>query len=401
MRGVRLAAVGGCMVLTSLSWAPPALAGSVGRLPAGRLAAASCQLQQSGSPASQMTSEPWPQQRLNFTDAWKLTRGQGVVVAVVDSGVDGTHPQLRGHVQSYDVTKTGPQDCVGHGTQVAGIIGAQDLRARGIPFLGVAPGARLISIKGAVSDQNNDPHWVAAAMRQAADRHAKVINVSSQTPNYPFLKAAVEYAQRKDALIVAAAGNVQDERTQTVHEAYPASYPGVMSVGGTTSTGALGDFSNSQTHVTITGPGKDIISTWPQGTYFNNTGTSFAAPYVAGTAALVRAYYPGLTAKQVKYRIEHTADGGTVKGTGAGQVNPLRAVTAVMGGETGQVPAQTAVRRVSIAQPSEGDRFGRTLGLSLAGGALVVAAGIAVAGAVIPAGRRRNGSAGPAGPNRS
>jgi type VII secretion-associated serine protease mycosin len=389
------------MVLTSFTWAPPALAGAVARTPVGLLAAAPCQLQQTGSPASQMTSEPWPQQRLNFADVWKLTRGEGVTVAVIDSGVDATHPQLRGRVQSYDVTKSGARDCLGHGTQVAGIIGAQDLRRRGIPFLGVAPGAGLISIKSAVSERDNDPRWVATAIKQAADRHAKVINVSSTTPNYPLLKAAVQYAQRKDALIVAAAGNVEDEKTRTVHEAYPASYPGVMAVGGTTSDGALSDSSNSETHVTITAPGKDVISTWPQGAYFNNTGTSFAAPYVAGTAALVRAYHPRLTAKQVKYRIEHTADGGTVKGTGAGQVNPLRAVTAVMGGETGQVPAQTAVRRVSIAQPSEGDRFGRTLGLSLAGGALVVAAGIAVAGAVIPAGRRRNGSAGPAGPNRS
>jgi type VII secretion-associated serine protease mycosin len=400
MRGVRLVAIGGCMVLTSFTWAPPAVAGAVARTPVRLLAAAPCQLEQ-GSPASQMTSEPWPQQRLNFTDAWMLTRGEGVVVAVVDSGVDTTHPQLRGRVQSYDVTKTGAQDCVGHGTRVAGIIGAQDLRGRGIPFLGVAPGARLISIKSAVGKNDNDPRWVAAGIRQAVDRHAKIINVSSQTPNYPFLKAAVEYAQRKDVLIVAAAGNVEDKQNRTVHEAYPASYPGVMAVGGTTSDGALSDSSNSETHVTITAPGKDIISTWPHGTYYNETGTSFAAPYVAGTAALVRAYHPKLTARQVKYRIEHTADGGTVKGTGAGQVNPLRAVTAVMSEESGQAPAHPAVRRVSISQPSEGDRFGRTLALSLAGGALVVAAAIAVAGAVIPAGRRRNGPAGPAGRQRS
>jgi membrane-anchored mycosin MYCP len=384
MRGVRLVAIAGSLAFGSLGWAPPAIAGREAQ--AKRFGAAPCALQQTGSPPTEMTSEPWPQQRLNFTDVWKLTRGWGVKVAVVDSGVDASHPQLRGHVRTYDVTKTGTQDCQGHGTRVAGIIVAQDLRQQHVPFVGVAPQATLISVKMAVSANDNDPRWVADAIKRAADLGAKVINVSSQTPNYPFLKAAVEYAQRKDALIVAAAGNVKDAK-QTVQQAYPASYPGVMAVGGVTADGSLGEFSNSQTHVTITAPGKDIISTWPNGTYFNESGTSFAAPYVAGTAALVRSYHPGLTAKQVKDRIERTADGGTVKGTGAGLVNSLRAVTAVLGNETGAASAQPTARRVAIAQPHEGDRFGRILALSLAGGALVLAVGVAIAGAVVAAGR--------------
>ncbi|MBC6457974.1 type VII secretion-associated serine protease mycosin [Actinomadura sp. HBU206391] len=394
MRGTRVLAIGGGLALASLGWAPPAVAGQVAQAQVERFAAApSCTLQQTGSPATEMKSEPWPQQRLNFADVWDLTRGGGVTVAVVDSGVDASHPQLRGRVRTYDVTKTGPQDCLGHGTRVAGIIAARDMRKENVAFIGVAPQAKLISVKMAVSSSgDNDPRWVADAIRRSADLGAKVINVSSQTPNYPFLKAAVEYAQGKDALIVAAAGNLKDAK-QTAQQAYPASYPGVMAVGGINPNGSLADFSNSETHVTITAPGKDIISTWPNGAYFNESGTSWAAPYVAGTAALVRSYHPKLTAAQVKDRIERTADGGTVKGTGAGLVNPLRAVTAVLGNEGAGASTQPTVRRVAIAQPQEGDHFGRNLALSLAGGALVLAAATAVAGAAIPASRRRSEAA--------
>ncbi|GAA2086290.1 S8 family serine peptidase [Actinomadura alba] len=397
MRGVRLLAIGGSLALASLGSAPPAMAGQVAQPQAQRFAAAPCALQQTGSPASEMTTPPWPQEKLNFIDAWNRTRGRGVKVAVLDSGVDGSHPQLRGRVKAYDATNSGtPQDCLGHGTRVAGIIAAEDLRRNNIAFVGVAPEATIISIKTAVTGRGDDPRFVANGIRRATDLGAKIINLSSQSPNFEDLKAAVEYAQRKDVLIIAAAGNLED-KNQTAQKAYPANYDGVMSVGGTNPDGTLADFTNSETHVTITGPGKDIISTWPRGAYFNESGTSFAAPYVAGTAALVRAYHPKLTAAQVKDRIERTADGGTVKGTGAGLVNPLRAVTAVLGtggtGATGGVPAQPAVRQVSIDRPQEVDHFGRGLALSMAGGALIVAIAVGVAGAVVPMSRRRNGAA--------
>ena len=199
-------------------------------------------------------------------------------------------------------------------------------------------------------------------------------------------------------MVVAAAGNRQDAN-QTLQPSYPASYPGVMAVGGINPDGSLADFTNSETHVTITAPGKDIISTYPNGTYFNDSGTSFAAPYVAGTAALVRSYYPNLTAVQVKNRIERTADGGTVKGTGAGLVNPWRAVTAVLDGQAGGSATRPAVRRVAIDQPPVTDHFGRALAMSLAGGALVLAVGVAVGGAVIPASRRRKAAARSTEPN--
>ncbi|TNY36648.1 S8 family peptidase [Thermomonospora catenispora] len=347
-----------------------------------------CQLEQ-GSPASQIQGEPWAQQRLGFTDVWPLTKGRSVTVAVVDSGVDTSHPQLRGKVHAVDVTGQGLRDCVGHGTMAAGIIVAQDMRRRRIPFLGVAPEVRLISIKAAVGRTGNNPRWTAEGIRKAADMGADVINVSSQTPNYRYLQEAVEYAQRKDALIVAAAGNVQDEQRGTATAAYPAAYEGVVSVGAVGQDGSLAQFSNSKTPVSVIAPGVNIIATWPGGTYRSDSGTSFATPFVAGVAALVRAYHPRLNYRQVKRRLELTADGGTAIGTGGGMVNPGQAVTAVLEGESRGVIPTPKPRTVSIAQPQPEDSFTRTLALSMAGGALTLAATAVAAGVIIPAGRRR------------
>ena len=97
-------------------------------------------------PAHSLHGEPWPQQTLDFSRVWGITQGKGVTVAVVDSGVDYTS-QLGGRVSYKDLTGSGPVDCVGHGTAVASIIAASDRRTHGIPFYGVAPAAKILSIK--------------------------------------------------------------------------------------------------------------------------------------------------------------------------------------------------------------------------------------------------------------
>ena len=156
-----------------------------------------------------LSGEPWAQQALDITGAWGLTRGLGVTVAVVDSGVDYS-PQLAGRVSYRDLTGTGPQDCVGHGTAVASIIAASDARAQGIPFYGVAPAARILSVKVSTQEQGGSQSvmLLAEGIREAAAAGAQVINVSIQTQaNLPALRAAVSYALRRDAVVVAAAGN--------------------------------------------------------------------------------------------------------------------------------------------------------------------------------------------------
>ncbi|WP_242909085.1 S8 family peptidase [Actinomadura terrae] len=341
-----------------------------------------------GSPANQLPRQLWPEERLNYVDAWTHTRGRGVKVAIVDSGVDATHPQLRGRVASYDVTKSGLQDCVGHGTQVAGIIGGRDLRAQGISFFGVAPEAQLISVKMAVKSQGNDSRWTPLAIRKAVELGAKVINISSQSPDLPDLRSAVLYAQQHDVVIVSVAGNLTDQQKQTPQKSYPASYAGVISVGALSKDGKLAGFSNTVTPVTVTAPGQAVVSTWPRNAYKADDGTSLAAPYVAGTAALIRSFNPKLTYLQVKERIERTADGAQVQGSGSGVVNPLRAVTTV---STGGAPAGPAIaHRVSLDRPPAEDHLGKVLALSFAAVALTAAAGVGIAALIIPAGRRRN-----------
>jgi type VII secretion-associated serine protease mycosin len=344
---------------------------------------------QNGQSASGMTSEPYPQQMLNFTDVWPLTRGDHVKVAIVDSGVDTSHRQLP-RIDTYDVTGTGKADCVGHGTMLAGIIAGQDRRSDHVPFLGAAPGVDLISIKVATQEKANSPLLLAQGIKRAANLGARIINVSSSTPNYPGLKSAVEYAQQSGALIVAAAGNTEKDKKASEQALYPASYDGVLSVGAVGKEGKVEDFTDTKSRVSILAPGKAVISTWPRNTYQALDGTSFAAPYVAATAALVQSYYPSLSAQQVKHRLEATADGSTSAGSGHGMLNPLRAVTAVLPEEAGQGRTTVKPRPVAILQPAQTDPFTRRMALALVGGALGIAGAVAAGGIIIPAGRRRN-----------
>ncbi|GAA4609547.1 hypothetical protein GCM10023195_38620 [Actinoallomurus liliacearum] len=343
-----------------------------------------------GYPASGMTAAPYPQLMLDFTDVWPLTRGEGVKVAIVDSGVDTSHPQLPS-IDTYDVTNTDKRDCNGHGTMVAGIIAAQDQRSSHVPFLGVAPKVQLISVKAATQDTDNPPRPVAEGIRRAADLGADVINVSITLANYSFLKSAVEYAQHKGALVVAAAGNIDTTKKTTEQELYPASYDGVISVGAVGSDGKVADFTDTKSRVSVVAPGVDVNSTWPHDSYASRPGTSFAAPYVTATAALIKAYHPSLTAAQIKHRIEVTADGRTSVGSGAGILNPLRAVTAVLPEENGQAGTATVKPKpVAIVTAEHKDTFSRTVALSFVGGALGIAGAVVAGGIIIPAGRRRN-----------
>ncbi|MDN3359707.1 S8 family serine peptidase [Actinomadura sp. DC4] len=343
-------------------------------------------------PIAALQTEPWAQQRLDFTRVWNLTRGKGVTVAVVDSGVDAGHKQLAGHVTSIDLTHTMNRDCVGHGTAVAGIIAAQDRRSRNLPFVGVAPAARLLSVKFTNQDHTDgaDPN-LPLAIRTAADHKAKVINVSVTSPDTAALRSAVRYAQAHDALVVAAAGNVTDQDKGTTGPAYPAAYPDVMGVGSLSPDGSVADSSNTVTRVSVSAPGKQVATLWPGGYAPNEEGTSFAAAYVSGTAALVRAYHPKLDFKQVKRRLEATADGSSGTGSGAGMINPVQAVTALLPGEGTDSGGAAAGggQAIHITYRNRPDRQTRSVALTVTGIALGGTAAAVAGGIFIPMGRRR------------
>ena len=349
-------------------------------------------------------STPWAQQALGYSSAWRLTQGAGVTVAVVDSGVDA-NPQFG------DRVTVGPDlagatagdvppgaDCVGHGTSVASIIAAAP--QAGVSFAGVAPQASILSIK--ITNSDNFPGQVTAqAIRDAVNLGANVINLSLATNvSTPALLAAVQFAQARNVVVVAAAGN--DDPDGVVGPFYPAAYPGVLSVGAIGPDGSLASFSDTRTPVSVTAPGVDVTSaypgTFPQAYNPGDNGTSFATAFVSGVAALVRAAYPGLGEAQVVTRITATADGPAGPGTGRGMVNPVQAVTAVLPAAalatgTGALAAAAAAGpegRVPITRASAPDQATRTVAVSVAAGAAGLAVLVVAAALVLPAGRRRH-----------
>jgi membrane-anchored mycosin MYCP len=350
---------------------------------------------------------PWAQQLLQPQRAWPFSTGQGVTVAVVDSGVDADHPQLRqpGKVlRGRDFflvgTLPGNYDCVSHGTAVAGIIAAG--AAQGIGFQGVAPGARILPVR--ISDretgdngqtQTIDPVVLARGIKYAVDQGAKVINLSmSGDQDQPAVRQAVAYAVKRDVVVVAAVGNRQ-QGDSARFPSYPASYAGVLGVGAIDINGARASSSQIGPYVDIVAPGASVLGTTRVSGHSYLDGTSFAAPFVAGTAALVRSAWPKLTAAQVIQRLLATASparGGNGSAQyGVGIVDPYRAVTEGMIGKPGRnlQPARIPLpdqQQLAVAA------WWRTAGIEargLTGLAIGAALLVMLLSSIIVAGRRR------------
>lgn len=330
MKPRRIAAAVVCAVLAVVVPAAPATAATP--LPSGQ--------QCLPPPPTSDNALPWAQQQLAPQRVWPLTTGGNVVVAVVDTGVDARSPQLAGHVLSgTDVVKSGGPgntDCYGHGTFVAGIIAAAP--SNGTAFTGVAPGVMILPVRVATSSEDVTAASIADGIRAAVDQGARVINVSASTtsPNAT-LAAAVNYAESRDVVVVASAANSAKNGDPVT---YPASYPSVIAVGAVDSSGQRADFSQTGPYLGLVAPGVNVESIGPGGPgQWQGSGTSYAAPFVSGVAALVRAYRPALTAAQVRHRLEATADHPAANlpdpEFGFGTVNPVAAVSAVLPEETG------------------------------------------------------------------
>lgn len=264
--------------------------------------------------------------------AWDVTHGSASVrIAIVDSGVRTTHEDLDGAsagskvVGRYNAVdgSTDVTDTIGHGTFVAGVAAARTNNAIGVA--GVGRDTSLLAVKVANSSGGIMSDAVAAGIVWAADHGARIINLSlgSETPD-PTEKQAVEYAQSNGVLVVAAAGN-DGLGANAVN--YPAGYPGVLAVGATDSTtGHRAPFSEHGGFVTLAAPGVDLTSTTSAGSYAQESGTSFASPYVAGAAALLAAYAPSATATQLRSALVASAHPLPGEGLGAGLVNVAAAL---------------------------------------------------------------------------
>ncbi|MGR6316796.1 S8 family serine peptidase [Micromonospora soli] len=234
---------------------------------------------------------------VRLPQAWDRTKGStSQVIAVVDTGVDVTHPDLTGRtVTGYNVLSPGaaPADDNGHGTMVAGIAAANT--GNGIGVAGAAWTARVMPVKVLDAEGSGYDSDIAAGVIWAADHGAKIINMSLGGPgDDSALHDAIKYATGKGVVVVVAAGNDGDGRAQ-----YPAAYSEVIAVAATDAAGKLTDFSSYGDWIDIAAPGAGIVSTGPGGDYYIGDGTSFSAPIVSGTAALVRTLYPSLTPAQV------------------------------------------------------------------------------------------------------
>lgn len=308
---------------------------------AGVLAAVAVPLPAGVARADEVRDAQWHVAQLDLVTAHGITRGEGVTVAVVDSGVDATHRDLQGAllpgVDLADPDNRNAWTPEEHGTLVAGVIGGRGHgpgRADGV--LGVAPGARILPIRVATGDDPASAERVGDAIRRAAAEGAGVISISLSAEHSEVDERAVAAARRADAVVVAAAGNRPDAEGVT----FPASLPTVVAVGGIGRDGGVADFSVTGPEIALTAPGDEIVTTSPGDEYAVASGTSLAAPMVAGVAALVRSRFPELTADEVIHRLVATAaDSGPLgrdEQYGYGVVDPAAALTA-------EVPAMPPV----------------------------------------------------------
>lgn len=257
----------------------------------------------------------WALNALAIEGPWALSTGAGIDVAVIDTGVAGTHPDLAGRLCSgvaflggdgVAQEGGGATDPHGHGTHVAGSIAA--VRNNGIGIAGVAPSARVLPIRVLDAQGSGSSSDVARGITWAVDHGAEVINLSLGGPHSQAVQTAVDYAESLGVVVVAAAGNAGVAGPPN----YPAALEQVVAVASHEPNGAVSTFSTRGTYVDVAAPGSGILSTARDGSWVYMSGTSMATPHVAGVVALLLDDEPGLTPLQVRERLNTTAtDAGT------------------------------------------------------------------------------------------
>ncbi|MFC9286185.1 type VII secretion-associated serine protease mycosin [Streptomyces sp. NPDC057052] len=327
-RGVRRAGVLSCLLAAAVALVPPTTAYADG-----------------------IRAKQWALEALHTEEVWRTTKGGGVTVAVLDTGVEADHPDLAGNVLTgRDMVGfgAGPGDraWARHGTAMAGIIaghGHGDGNGDGV--MGIAPEAKILPVRVILEDgdpsrtkaRNTRGNALAEGIRWAADQGADVINLSlgddsaSAHPE-PAEDEAVQYALGKGSVVVASAGNGGEKGD---HISYPAAYPGVIAATAVDRYGTRASFSTRRWYATVSAPGVDVVIADPDHRYYEGWGTSAAAAFVSGAAALVRAAHPDLTPAQIKKLLEDTArnspTGGRDDSRGFGFIDPAAAIEAAAG----------------------------------------------------------------------
>lgn len=269
--------------------------------------------------------------RVGATEVWSQTRGNGVKVAVVDTGIDKNHPDLAGRViGGKNFTTNDANDWAdghGHGTHVSGTVAAND---NTIGVVGVAPEASLVGVR--VLDENGSGTFgdVIAGVNYTVEAKVDVANMSlGGTSNLQSLHDAVKKAHEAGVLIAAAAGNSGDYSSNPPN--YPGAYPEVVGVAAVDDKDMRAYFSTYNKFVGLAGPGVNVLSLEKDNKYAKHSGTSMAAPHVAGVAALLKSVFPNLSNTNLKRKLVCNAEDlfptGRDSWTGHGIVNAKRALS--------------------------------------------------------------------------
>ncbi|MFF1304309.1 type VII secretion-associated serine protease mycosin [Streptomyces sp. NPDC058307] len=298
--------------------------------------------------ADGIRAKQWALDAMHTQQAWQTTKGAGVTVAVLDTGVENDHPDLVGNVLTgkdmigFGAVR-GQRPWARHGTAMAGIIAGHGHGVgNGDGVMGIAPEARILPVRVILEDgdpararaRNTRGNALAEGIRWAADHGADVINLSlgdDSASAHPEAGEddAVQYALKKGAVVVASAGNGGEKGD---HISYPAAYPGVIAATAVDKFGTRASFSTRRWYATVAAPGDDVVIADPDHKYYEGWGTSAASAFVSGAVALVRAAHPGLTPAQIKRLLEDTARnapaGGRDDSRGFGFVDPAAALKA-------------------------------------------------------------------------
>ncbi|MFF4357972.1 type VII secretion-associated serine protease mycosin [Streptomyces sp. NPDC001604] len=298
--------------------------------------------------ADGIRAQQWALDAMHTQQAWQITKGRGITVAVLDTGVEADHPDLVGNVlPAQDMigfgAEQGDRAWARHGTAMAGIIaghGHGPGDADGV--MGIAPEAKILPVRVILEDGDTARgkaratrgNALAEGIRWATDHGADVINLSlgddsaSAHPE-PAEDEAVQYALKKNVTVVASAGNGGDKGD---HVSYPAAYPGVIAATAVDRFGVRASFSTRRWYATVSAPGDKIVIADPDHKYYEGWGTSAASAFVSGAVALIKAAHPGLTPAQIKQLLEDTARnppaGGRDDSRGFGMIDPVAAIKA-------------------------------------------------------------------------